>query len=143
MALPDSWTSLLDRLGRVLDSAPPEAEEWLREAVRASYGVESLHALDRPARAICFQKAAGVLLRLEEEGIPTELVSADGDLPPTILCPDGSLEPRGDYPGRRGQIARAFARYFAGVALDGPPWRLSDLEADRPSYDEWAASASF
>lgn len=55
-----------------------------------------------------------------------------------MLCyRDGSLEPLDGYPGRRGQIAAAFARYFDGAAVDGPPWRVSPYEDDRPTAAEY------
>lgn len=146
MGLPANWTELLARLAARLgdpEAGRRDAEEWLREAVEARWGTATLHDLDRTGRQIAFQKASGVLLRLEDEGLPDELVSADGDLPPMLLYRDGSLEPLDGYPGRRAAISATVARYFDGVKVEGPPWRVGPLETERPSYDEYVAAADF
>jgi hypothetical protein len=142
MTLPASWRELLDRLARQVGDVR-DAEEWLRDAVEARWGVTSLHDLDRVSRAVAFQKASGVLLALEEQGLPDELVAPDGDLPPILLYRDGSIEPADGYPGRRRVVAGTVARYFDGVAVEGPPWRIADGENERPTYDEYVAAADF
>lgn len=143
MGLPQTWAEVLDRLSRALGSPETrDAEEWLREAVEARWGTSTLHELDRGARQIAFQKASGVLLALEEAGLPDELVDPDGVWPRWLLYRDGTLEPAEGYEGRRASIQAALARYF-GVSVEGPPWRIGPLETDRPSYDEYAASANF
>jgi hypothetical protein len=146
MGLPDSWSVALDRLARRLGGGR-EAEAWLREAVQALYGVESLHELDRTRRAIAFQKTCGVVLAVEETGWP-EVVVAGATGRVTLWWPCGTIDfdPPPEEPElrpRRVRVAEIFARYFGGAALTGPPWRLSPLETDRPTYDEWAATADF
>lgn len=147
MGLPASWSEVYsrfaDRLGGDREEALRDVEEWLREAVEARYRTATLHDLDRVGRQIVFQKASGIVLALEEAGLPEELVAPDGDLPPMLLYGDGSLEPFGDYPGRRGAIAERVARYFDGVVVEGPPWRLTELETERPLYDDYVAAADF
>lgn len=138
MSLPTSWSALLDRLGRIL--GPDEAEEWLRSAVEARYRVGSLHDLDRVGRQLVFQKSAGVLLLLEDEGVPETLTAEGGQA--WLLYRDGSLEPALGQPSRRERVARAFARYFDGVEVEGPPWRVSP-EEDLPTRGEYVESADF
>ena len=40
--------------------------------------------------------------------------------------------------GKRAVVARVFARFFDGVAVDGPPWRVDPTET-LPTRDEWLA----
>lgn len=125
--IPTTWTALLDRLAYQLGgrsgSYPLEAEEWIRTAVEARFDVSSLHDLDRARRQIAFQKSAGVVLGLES-GLAAESEVA--------------LEP-----DCRARIAALFARYFDGVAVEGPPWRISPTETTRPSWEDWNAEADF
>lgn len=144
MGVPSSWPDLLARLAAQLggDGADRSAEEWLREAIEAVYR-KPTGELRREERHVAFQKAAGVLLMLEEQGLPDEVVAADGDLPTLLVFRDGSLEPADGYPGTRATVAAAVARYFGGVRPEGPPWRVSDAETDRPSFAEFEAQADF
>jgi hypothetical protein len=152
LPLPDSWSEVLDRLAALLDGyyrvdkveggGRVEAEAWLREIVEARYGVTSLRDLPREIRAIVFQKTCGVLLLVEEEGVPLELFNGETGQVDGVVYRDGTIE-YGETFGRRERIARAFARYFEGLTPEGPPWRVSDVEADRPSYEEWAKGAEF
>lgn len=143
--IPASWSALLDRLAAILggrsEEARAEAEEWVRGAVLARYGVASLHDLDRVRRQLAFQKSAGALLLLEQDGVP-ETLAIDGE-PAWLLYRDGTIEPAAGEPSRRGRVAEAFARYFDGVAIDGPPWQLSPEEGGRPTREEWAEPADF
>lgn len=123
MTIPGSWTEAIGRMAHLLggDSFRDEVEEWLREAVEVTWGVQSLRDLDRQTRQIAFQRTAGVLLYLEAADVP-------------------------DYAfmyGQRAAIAAAFARYWGGIALEGPPWRLDPGETDRPTRAQLAASADF
>lgn len=142
--IPQNWSALLDRFAAILGDrsaeARAEAEDWVRCAVHARYRVESLHDLDRVGRQLAFQKSAGALLALEEEGVPQTLKAESGQA--WLLYRDGSLEPAVGQPTRRERVAAAFARYFDGVEVEGPPWRVSP-EEERPTYDEWVDSADF
>jgi hypothetical protein len=144
--IPTTWSELLGRLSRRLPGGRAEAEDWLQEAVEARYGTASLHDLDRAGRQRAFQKSAGVLLAVEDGDAyhdPLELRNADGDLL-WIVWRDGTIEPPGDYqPGYRDRMRAVIARYWDGVAVDGPPWRLTPYEADRPTWEEWSAPADF
>ncbi len=66
----------------------------------------------RQDRALAFQKAAGTLFALED-------------------IADGGMLPLHDDP--RSEVRAVFARFWGGVLLDGPPWRLSPNETDRPA----------
>ncbi len=124
--IPTTWTALLDRLAYQLggrsEGFQAEAEEWVRTAVDARFGVASLHDLDRGTRQLAFQKSSGVLLALEGGEAGNEV----------------ALEP-----DCRTRIRALFARYFDGVMVDGPPWRLSPIELDRPSWEDWRGAADF
>lgn len=104
-------------MARVLGADPDSAAAWLREAVSASWG-HDLAELPRHIRQVAFQRASGVVLALEDH--PDDLAFA--------------LD-------QRTIVAAVFARYFKGVALDGPPWRLSPNE-QRPTFDQWTSSLS-
>lgn len=119
MPLPGSWGEVYGRLSEILCVDDSEVETWLREALRAAYGVESLRDLDRRTRAVVFQKTCGVLYSLQDE---------PGDL---------AFDPR-----VRSIVATAFARYFGGVAPEGPPWRISPYE-DLPTRSEYIATDVF
>jgi hypothetical protein len=93
------------------------AEEWVREACEARYGAD-LPNLHRTRRALALQKTVGTLLALEDEG---ELVF-------TI--------------GLRAIVAEKFARFWDGVVLNGPPWRLDPREEDRPLYRTFSGVSS-
>lgn len=115
MALPTSWAEVMRRLARLVGE-PEDVPVWLRQAVDARWGAQSFRDLDRQQRQITFQKACGVLYALQEH---------EGDLAFQVGC--------------RHVVACAFARYFDGVALEGPPWMLDPYE-DRPTYEQWIVS---
>jgi hypothetical protein len=136
VALPLTWTEAVVRLSELL-SGRDEAEEWLREAVAAVYGVESLHDLSRADRAVAFRRTAGAVDALEELGVPLEYLGPSGLL---LLDPPGTVWLAEDGYSRRERIVGVLARYFDGAALHGPPWRLSPYETGRPSREEWATA---
>lgn len=115
---PRTWPSVLERLALTLGSSDPEgqwwaeAEEWIRQACEARWGADQF-GLSRMQRQLALQKAIGTVLALSEE--------------------------RGDLTfarGLRGIVREAFARFWDGVAVDGPPW-LIDPGEDRPPYRAW------
>lgn len=121
--MPRSWAELLGLIAALLgggQEADAAALEWIRQAVEALWGKGSLHDLDRQARAVAFQKACGVWIGLWEV--------REGDL--------------AFYPDQRDVVRRIVARYWGGIIVDGPPWRLGPWE-ERPTYAEWAARADF
>lgn len=138
--LPGSWVELLERLGLVLGDRRA-ADVWCRQAVEALWGEGEPGKLSRPLRSVAFQKLSGVLLLLEERGIPRELVDGAGGAE-WVMFRDGSMERADGRPSVRDEVSAAFARYFDGVRIDGPAWRVSVRE-DRPDYEEWAAAADF
>lgn len=97
-----------------------EAEAWLREAVRASTGADSLHDLDQTDRALAFQRTIVAFQLLQADGIPLDMIGPDGNRD-YLLWPSGSIEePEPDAPYRHERIAAAFSRAFnAKVALCG------------------------
>lgn len=111
--LPQSWREVLDRFAWLICDEET-AREWIRQALEAQWGVLSPADLDRGRRGLALQRCSGVLLALED---------FDGDLAFAA--------------GQRQEIAAAFARYFGGVLLDGPPWRCSPVEMDRPTREEY------
>lgn len=123
--LPGSFAEVRQRLARLFGGGPlgdADAAEWLREALSASYaGVEDEGDLPVAQRGLALQRASGALLMLEEHDVP--------DLAFVF--------------GLRQIVARAFARYFNGLMLDGPPWRLGPDEPDRPLWQDWARGAEF
>lgn len=116
---PRSWAEVYERLAFLLGADLPSAQEWVREALTASWGHPDPADLPRSSREVALQRCAGVVLRLEDMGE----IAFDVDL--------------------RLTVATAFARHFSGFWLEGPPWRISPAEMERPSYDEWAASLYF
>ena len=119
MALPASWAELHRRLVYVI-ADETSVNEWVAQAAETIWGVSAVRGLPRQQRAIAFQKLSGVLLALEDE--PYDLAF------------------RID---QRAVVAAAFARYFGGVALAGPPWRCSPWETDLPTRAEFAQSMEF
>lgn len=115
-ATPRTWSEVFDRLARVFGGPEGEAraaaEEWVAESIDRYWGFHDLRDLPRTRRQIALQRTIGVTLALEEQG---ELAFAV-DL--------------------RTIVAASFARYWKGIALDGPPWRLDPYE-NRPTYAEW------
>ena len=136
MSLPSTWTETLALLAAAIDGSPDDAQEWVRSAVEARWGIQSLRDLDRVHRQLAFQKTIGAAYALEEAGVPERLGA-------WLLYRDGTLEPAGGYPGRRALIAARFARYFDGVAPEGPPWQVEDGEDGYPARAELAAAADF
>lgn len=119
MSRPQSWAEVEQRLARICGDVPT-AQEWLREALYASWGATDVYALPRPRRTLALQRAAGVVLRLED--VPYDLAFD---------------------PEVRAVFVRAFARHFGGVALHGPPWRVANGETDLPLHSEWEAALMF
>lgn len=115
MSLPKSWAEVYDRLARLL-ADEPAAHAWIDGAVLELWGAPDPAALERSRRALAFQKASGVLLALEDH---------PGDLAFDIEA--------------RTVIRGVVGRYFNGVTVDGPEWRIAPHE-DRPSYEEWLAA---
>lgn len=113
---PRTWAEVTQRLAVVLGGAGGEpyatAEELIREACEATWGVE-LPALSRTYRQVALQRMVSTVIALE----------AQGELAFTI--------------GLRAIVAETFARFWKGLMLDGPPWRLDPAE-DRPLYECWA-----
>ena len=109
-----SWAEAIHRLGSLLGHDEPTATEWIRQAVEARFGKD----LTRTQRTLAFQKTCGAVLRLQDD--------------------EGAM--LAFHPQARAVIQEAFARYFDGVAIEGPPWRLSPFE-DLPLRDEWLAAA--
>lgn len=91
------------------------AHEWVSQALESKWGVPEPRDLPRTTRALALQKAIGALLAVEELG---EVAFA---------------------PDQRNLVAACFARFFDGVRLDGPPWRVSPTE-ELPSREEWVES---
>lgn len=118
--MPSSWAEVRARLAWVL-GGPGVADEWLHQAIVATYGVDNEFELPQQQRALALQKAIGTLYGLEDLG-------SDG------------LLPLQDDP--RSRVAAVFARYWGGVVLDGPPWRLSPHEA-RPAEGELSSDFDF
>lgn len=90
----------------------------MSEAIESMWGVPDPRDLPRATRAVALQKVSGALLAVED--VPCDLAF-------TV--------------GQRGIVALTFSRFFAGVALHGPPWRLDPTE-DLPSREEWLAEMS-
>lgn len=95
------------------------SEEWQRQALWSCWGVSWPHELRRELRGRALQRMTGVLLALED---------LDADLAFRV--------------GARGLVAEAFARYFDGACLPGPPWKLDPREDDLPAFSTWNAARS-
>lgn len=111
--MPTSWAEVGARLAWILGGEPggaAAADEWTRQAIEAVYGT-TVYELPASARSVALQKLIGTLYALEDVGS------------------DGMLPLQADV---RARVALVFARYWDGHVLDGPPWRLSPNETDRP-----------
>lgn len=117
--VPRSWAELYERLASVLGGDDHSARWWVGEALSGLYGAWDPAGLRRSLRGIAFQKCCGAVMALEEEGYDVAFVV-----------------------GVRGVVAQAFARFFGGCVLDGPPWRIDPYE-ERPTYEEWSQSSDF
>lgn len=125
MRRPRSWAELEAGLAYLFgggEFGAATAREFLQQAVLARYGVESLFDLPRWQRQVAFQKSAGAALDLQE--------AVEGDL---AFYPSGT----------RRLVREAFARFFDGAVVEGPPWRLDPSELDRPTYEDELAAADF
>lgn len=111
----------MDTFARLL--TPHDADEWLRQALQATWGVDDPSELRRPVRSLALQRTLHVVYAIQ-----------DGDLADMLIFTDD---------GGRSRIREAFARRWGGIALDGPPWRTGPGETDRPTYQEWSARADF
>ena len=118
MSLPRSWSEIYDRLAAAVGGRA-DANEWVMQALEQTWGVQDPQQLERGRRSLAMQKMSGVVLALEE---------APGDL--------------AFYRDARPYIAEVFSRYFKGVELEGPPWRLTAYE-DLPTQSEWEHLADF
>jgi hypothetical protein len=105
---PRTWTETLDRLAYVFGGRSDEyqatAQEWIAQAVDACWGARSVFDLSRTRRQIALQRSVGTTIFLE--GLGELAFSLDV----------------------RDVTQRAFARYWKGAALEGPPWRLTPYE---------------
>lgn len=120
---PTTWGEALRRLSRVFGGSDGEslaiAAEWLREALHAAHSVEDASTLLRRHRQVALTRLANVVVALESQGelaFSTEV---------------------------RAIVAAAFERHFAGVRIDGPPWRIDALDVGRPTWEEWKRTADF
>lgn len=110
----------MDRLASALCSRQ-DAEEWLREALEVAWGVQGVHELPRPRRQLALQRTIGTLLWIQDN---------HGDVAFML--------------DTRSVVADAFARFWGGIVLKGPPWRLDPADGDdMPTREEWDSLASF
>ena len=120
---PGSWPEAMSRFAEILGGgteAQAAAEEWLRQAIEARFaGSQGLHELSPTQRALAFQWWALML---------TRAASTPDD-------PAFSLDQR--------ERTRMWFAAIWGVTIDGPPWRLSPGEHDRPTYEQWGDAAAF
>lgn len=114
--LPANWTELTERLTYHLGAE--ETPIWMRQAVQAAHGVDSIQALSQADRRLALQRFSGVLFDLDETEGP-ELAF---------------------HPDHRKIVRKAFARCFEGHALEGPEWRLSGDGDERPARGSAAES---
>jgi DNA repair and recombination protein RAD52 len=110
---PKNWTEALARFDARLGIGDGEAQAWLEELVEKRYAVPSLSDLTSGQRQEALTKFSAVVMALEEE---------EGDLAFVMDL--------------RGLVRGKFAGFLDGVALDGPPWRYSSTEEDRPAKGE-------
>lgn len=123
MAEQETWATALERLALLLggrsEQFQAEAEEWLRQSIRALRWGDSIQALTRTERAVAFQRFLCTIDDLAGEGEFAFAFAAD----------------------HRFVVARAFARNFCTDLVGGPEWRLSPDEADVPTYAEYVDDA--
>lgn len=116
-----SWPDVTAGLAAVFAGRDGEpyatAEEWIREACEAAWGAD-LARLDRPEQQAALQRMQLVLY---------DLAGQRGDLAFALDV--------------RETVAETFARYWGGIELGGPPWRLTPAERDRPTYEAYADAA--
>lgn len=117
--MPTTWAEVDARLAEAL-GGPGNAYEWVTQAVVATFGAP-LVELRAGQRALALQKAIGTLYGLEEIG-------------------DGGMLPFHNDP--RSEIRAVFARYWGGIVLEGPPWRLAPGEA-RPREGDVSSDFDF
>lgn len=118
MSLPKSWAEVYDRLD-VQWANDHDGPEWVSQAIYAKWGVRDVGDLTRTQRTLAFQRVSGVTVWIEENW-PEDLAFMIGNRP---------------------WIAAAFARYFDGFVLEGPPWRLDPTETERLVYKAWVEEA--
>lgn len=99
------WTEMLASLG-----VPPEdSKEWLRQMS------DQVDVSTEAGKTTLFAGAKKALIALHDPAINPGGVPIDLTLDPRTV------------------IRRAFASAFGGVELDGPAWRISPAEEDRPA----------
>lgn len=117
---PRTWSECLERFAYVLGGHSEEcnaaAQEWVAQAVHACWGERSLFDVTRQRRQIALQRTVGTVLWLEDQGEIAFALNV------------------------RALVQQAFARYWNGVALDGPQWRMTPIES-LPLYAEISAGA--
>ena len=124
--LPRTWAETLDRFAYALGGggeAHAIATAWVREAVMTLWGADSIRDLSPARRSVALQKTIGTLYALQDAAV--------GDLAFRV--------------GIRDLTRDAFRRYWNGIELAGPDWRLDPTETDRPVYvaaDDFAAAAA-
>jgi len=106
---PATWAELTSRLGGLLGEE--EAAEWMRQSIQAVYQVAPAD-LSSDQKALAWKKILGALAALDTE--------VEGDL----------------HFADRATIAEVFGRFFDGILVDGPPWRLASDEDDRPLKEQ-------
>jgi hypothetical protein len=110
---PRNFAEIFERLLALGHPAEDWADWWIPQAIDHLFQKRSTKELNQEQRSILGQRLGTVVLALED-------AMTGVDFPP----PD------------RATIQAAFAGVTDGVELDGPPWRLSPEETDRPTMDE-------
>lgn len=113
---PKDWKEMFARLAGVLGGVPSseaEAKEWMKQAIMARFGKETLRELDDQQQQEVARRGKLVLRELEE---------SSGDLAFTN--------------GAREIISRAFSKHWEGIAVYGPPWRLDASELELPTWHD-------
>lgn len=117
-----TWEDARERLSRVLGGPGPSsdavADEWIREALAAAYGLQDASGLSPERFYLACQRLHRVVRSLEDMGD----VAFTTDL--------------------RATVASSFSRFF-DVELEGPPWRIDPTDDARPPWREWKEAADF
>lgn len=119
-SVPRNWADWERRFSELLgggERGRAETGVWLRQAVVLRWGV-AFEGLKPGEQREALQLAASTLILLEE---------TQGDLA-------FDSDPRT-------KVAAAWAARWDGIALDGPAWRLSVAELERPTYEDTQTEA--